>query len=413
MPKKLPFFSTDQRIPPLRRDISLQNTSIGEEVYIAFHDAMGYAKPGFALHESGRDLLSVCSGHFSFQELAQTWNTHIDDKRIFELRQFVKHLDEAGVLDSSYLRQVIEEKEQEFISSDYRPAVCAGSSYPAEPQELQSFLEDAFGEYGTAANPNLKALYAPHIDLRVGLPSYAEAFSMLADHEPETVVIIATSHYSGYYPKQYQNRPVILSTKAFETPLGRVETNLDLAQGIYQAYPEIVSVDDRAHRVEHSIELHLVFLQHVLKKPFTIVPLLVGGLDEILHMENGSQGKQIKRFGKAIESLMSNGSILFTISGDLSHVGKKFGDGESANEMKEAVQEHDEAFIQRVLGRDPAQVQAFMADTLDKYRVCGFPPLYTFIQGMQKLKPELINYDWWDEAETESAVSFASIGFFG
>jgi AmmeMemoRadiSam system protein B len=61
---------------------------------------------------------------------------------------------------------------------------------------------------------------------------------------------------------------------AFETPLGRVPLDtaaLDALGGL----PQVVQ-SDLPHAQEHSLEVHLPFLQAVLGSGFTLVPLAVG-----------------------------------------------------------------------------------------------------------------------------------------
>lgn len=93
------------------------------------------------------------------------------------------------------------------------------------------------------------------------------------------------------------------SATAFRTPLGEIEVDLDALSSIADL-PQIRQRDD-AFRNEHSIEVHLPFLQHTLDR-FKIVPLLVGDampyqVDEIL------------------ERLWGGSETLIVISSDLSH----------------------------------------------------------------------------------------------
>ena len=66
-----------------------------------------------------------------------------------------------------------------------------------------------------------------------------------------------------------------------------------------------VRPNDRAHLAEHSIEVHLPFLQVVLER-FTIVPLVVGdaGPEEV---------------GEVIERLAGGPETVVVVSSDLSH----------------------------------------------------------------------------------------------
>jgi hypothetical protein len=50
-----------------------------------------------------------------------------------------------------------------------------------------------------------------------------------------------------------------------------------------------------------------------------------------------------------------------------------------------------------------------MSEKYDPYRICGYPPLYSFLKTKPDLKGEVLTYDIWDESERESGVSFGSI----
>ncbi|HKK45723.1 MAG TPA: hypothetical protein VJ964_09390, partial [Balneolaceae bacterium] len=60
-------------------------------------------------------------------------------------------------------------------------------------------------------------------------------------------------------------------------------------------------------------------------------------------------------------------------------------------------------------GNQREQMLDLMTQDMDPYRICGFPPLYTFLNSMPELRGKVMGYDLWDERERESAVTFGSI----
>jgi hypothetical protein len=93
------------------------------------------------------------------------------------------------------------------------------------------------------------------------------------------------------------------SATVFRTPLGGIEVDLKALDSII-GLPQLQLLDS-AFREEHSIEVHLPFLQEMLAD-FKIIPLLVGDatateVDEVL------------------ESLWGGNETLILISSDLSH----------------------------------------------------------------------------------------------
>jgi hypothetical protein len=107
---------------------------------------------------------------------------------------------------------------------------------------------------------------------------------------------------------------------------------------------------------------------------------------------------------------MDDDDTFYLISGDLAHVGKKFGDPEAASTLRRDVELFDKRFIDSASKNNPNQLHELLRAEYDRYRICGFPPLYTFLNTFPGLKGELLGYHWWDERKRESAVSIAAIG---
>ena len=84
------------------------------------------------------------------------------------------------------------------------------------------------------------------------------------------VVLIGPAHYVGV------QGVAVSSADAFVTPLGPVPVDAD-ARAAVLGLPGVV-VDDRAHGPEHSLEVHLPFLQRALAA-FAVLPLVVGDAD--------------------------------------------------------------------------------------------------------------------------------------
>jgi AmmeMemoRadiSam system protein B len=89
----------------------------------------------------------------------------------------------------------------------------------------------------------------------------------------------------------------------FETPLGRVP--LDQAALMMITGMPQVQVHPAAHAQEHSLEVHLPFLQSVLAE-FTLVPLAVGGASP-------------EQVAQVLDVLWGGEETLIVVSSDLSH----------------------------------------------------------------------------------------------
>ena len=171
----------------------------------------------------------------------------------------------------------------------------------------------------------LRGVLSPHIDFRRGGPVYTWSYKELAEQtDIDTFVILGVAH-------QHCRRRFVLTLKDFETPLGIVPTDRQYVERIAEAAGEELFDDELVHRAEHSIEFQVVFLQYVLgkKRPFSIVPILVGSFHD--HLERGIdpiEDPEVRRFVDALRAAeAASGKNVAYIGGiDLCHVGPEFGD---------------------------------------------------------------------------------------
>lgn len=451
------FNSVTDPVPPVRHDIELIAVEDSGRNYIYLHDGMGYATPNMVLDRDFAGILHFFDGKRSISDILGELSGNNADAPAMRLLDIIRYLDENGLLQSPFYREKKRETEESFEAASVRMPVCAGSSYPESPDAIRAMFDEAFnrvqpsrGDHSSEDHPRkdytrqdhirddytpedrpgedqpradhhrgdhdqkiagIKALYAPHIDIRVGLDVYARAFSPLKTLRPKRVVILATSHYSGLYYPYYDNLPFMVSRKDFRTPLGTLKSDREFCERLAGAGDEAgVTLRDRSHRIEHSIELHLLFLQYLWDHEFSIVPVLVGPLEELMYMNGSYQSGQVERFTTKLRSLIDDDTLVL-ISGDQAHIGKKFGDRVPASDMFEDVRTFDKEFLDQAAGGSAEGVLKQVGAVSDKYRICGFSPLYTWLKTAVNAKGRVTAYDLWDERERESAVSFGSILF--
>jgi AmmeMemoRadiSam system protein B len=153
-----------------------------------------------------------------------------------------------------------------------RPPAVAGTFYPEAPDvllaEVQALLRGARPPLGGPVG-RPKALIVPHAGYIYSGPIAATAYALLQGARPpiSRVILLGPAHFVGF-------RGLALpGVDALETPLGRIPLDRN---GVAAAlsFPQVAELP-RAHAREHSIEVHLPFLQAVLPR-FCVVPLLVG-----------------------------------------------------------------------------------------------------------------------------------------
>ena len=400
------FDSLTSPIPGIRHDLNIVPIKDDGRDLLYFHDVMGYASPNFALDSQVKTVLSLINNKTSVKEICKLSNGNISTD---ELLEFIQLLDQNRILNTKHFKLFSNKIEKQFEKSTVRKPALAGRSYPENPEQLNEYLTSFFEGINPSLTQDIKALYAPHIELSVGQNQYAEAFSHLSNLTPKRVVILATSHYAGYFPDIYDGKPFIATHKDFKLPHRLIETDRDyLSRLSVSDANNGVTFSDRAHRIEHSIETHLLFASYFWKHDFLVIPILIGSFDEILYHNSGDLAGKIDRFTDQLKAL-DDDDTFYLISGDLSHIGKKFGDQTRADLMRDKVQSIDKNFLEASANLETDQLLKNLASHYDSSRICGFPPLYTFINTFEHLNGDQINYHWWDETTTESAVSFGSI----
>ena len=180
------------------------------------------------------------------------------------------------------------------------PAV-AGTFYPDDAGVLESQVRDflAAARASATGGPAPKAVIAPHAGYVYSGAVAAEAYARLAEARDtiERVVLIGPAHRMPF-------RGVAASgAEAFATPLGQVPVDGAAIERI-MTLPQVVALNE-AHRLEHSLEVQLPFLQKLLGG-FRLVPLVVGD----------ATGKQV---AEVLELLWGGPETLIVISSDLSH----------------------------------------------------------------------------------------------
>ncbi|WP_234571415.1 AmmeMemoRadiSam system protein B [Rhodohalobacter sp. 614A] len=402
------FHSTTEPVPPLRRDLQMIPIEDNGRKLLYFHDSMGYLSENFALDANVQPLLQMITGELSIDDIHKQIDGSLSTENLLD---FVQLLDQHRLLHSEYFHFYSDQLDQDFEKGEAREAFLAGNSYPNNAEQLQTFVSELLPDFEQENGKIPSALYAPHIEISVGKKLYGEAFSHLKKIAPKRVVILATSHYANYYYRFYDGLPFIGSQKMFKIPGRILSPDLEVIQALDSESPENgFTLKDRAHRIEHSIEFHLVFASQIWQHDFKIVPILISGFDDLYYSQTGDLAKKIEHFTTQLKSFIDEETFVL-ISGDLSHVGQKFGDREPANILREKVEQSDKQFLDLSEIGNPDHLLNHVKRDYDSTRICGFPPLYTYLNIFPDKKGELLNYFWWDEKEQNSAVSFGSILF--
>jgi hypothetical protein len=329
---------------------------------------------------------------------------------IEEIERIVKELESSCLLDGHHYRELKEQIVNDFRSQPIRHPAHAGLSYPEGAEELRSRLDDilAAGQHPQVPEGTITALVAPHIDLEAGKRVYAAAYASVGAAAPTRILILGVGH-------AMQREMFSLTTKAFETPLGTVDTDRRVVEELGKTGRHIISSDDFPHRDEHSIEFQLLFLQHLFNdSPFTIVPVLCGSL--LGSMEEYSRESYRSLAGdflRLLQDIAGDGHTMVVAGVDFSHVGPKFGHDMPASFMIGQSEAHDRRLLHCLCEMNADGFWAASQDVHDRYHVCGFSALACLLEILPASHGHLLDYTIFREQATQSAVSFAAVLFVG
>lgn len=177
------------------------------------------------------------------------------------------------------------------------PAV-AGTFYPNDSQQLKSMIRGFLTDWHNEEPPP-KAIIAPHAGYIYSGPIAASAYARVANGRDaiSRVILLGPSHRVPFHGLAASN------AQFFATPLGEVPVDSEALTSIKNLSQ--VQILDEAHRQEHSLEVHIPFLQMVLTD-FKLVPLVVG------------QASQAE-VAEVLEILWGGPETLIVVSSDLSH----------------------------------------------------------------------------------------------
>lgn len=182
-----------------------------------------------------------------------------------------------------------------------RPAAVAGAFYPGDPSQLAREVAARLLEAGVPPSGERppKALVVPHAGYVYSGPVAASAYARIAPLRGRVTRVVL----AGPAHRVFVRGAAVPQAGAFATPLGVVALDEEALGRLRRL--AFVETSDRAHALEHSLEVHLPFLQTQLGD-FRLVPVVVGGAspDEMADL---------------LDAVWGGEETLVVVSSDLSH----------------------------------------------------------------------------------------------
>ena len=240
-----------------------------------------------------------------------------------------------------------------------RPAAVAGMFYPLDREvlrhEVRSHVESADPP---VLDIPLRGLIAPHAGYRYSGPTAGFCYQLLIGSGFTRALMLGPSHYVAF-------RGLALpGATAMATPLGEYAIDEEIASALLNS--PLVLESAQAHQREHSLEVQLPFLHHVLPG-IPVVPLLTGDVDPAAAAE-------------LLDGVLSDETLLL-VSSDLSHY-------HSAGTARRL----DAATAKAIVRLDP--------DSLGRETACGRTGIQIALHLAAKRGYEIVTLDLRNSADT-------------
>jgi hypothetical protein len=249
-----------------------------------------------------------------------------------------------------------------------RKTYAAGRFYTGKPEELRAQLQQMFAKSEKKKSENTPlAIIVPHAGYVFSGEVAASAFSQIDPNRKfERIFIIGSSHTSAF------DGASVYCTGHFETPLGTVQVDLELAKKLVNENRLLVN-NPEAHQYEHSLEVQLPFLQHHLTSDFKIVPVVIGS----------ATIETAKKLAEIFKPYM-NENNLFVISSDFSHY-PEYHDARVADQLTaDAIKSNKASNLISALDTNKKKMIPELATSL-----CGWSSVLTLLYMTEQM-PEII-----------------------
>jgi MEMO1 family protein len=272
-----------------------------------------------------------------------------------------------------------------------KPAV-AGSFYPSDAKQLEETVSGFIGKAdldrrmfsGSCAfvAPHAGYVYSGH----VAAYAYAALEEANRNGKIDTIVLVGPNH-TGY------GDPMALSLEDWQTPLGTLKNDRELAKAIMASSPDM-SADETAHAYEHSVEVQLPFIQRILPD-VKIVPICMGD------QSYAASRMLADAIGRACTA--TKRKVAVVASSDFNHY-----------DSAEMAREKDLPAIGALKGLDVVKFNALLKESKDT--ACGYGPITTaalFAASKGAKEGVLLKYSNSGEMTNDysSVVAYASIAF--
>lgn len=381
--------------PHLRQFQPLPGKSPDGKPVVMLRDPLNLAPQPMVVAAQALSLLAQFKGERTVEEIAEQFSAPVD-----KVRELVAALDRQALLWGP----VFTEREQAL-----RDAITERGSMPRgaawmlgeDAEALTAQLTEWLAE---VEDPELdtrpRGLVLPHLDYHRGWPLYASGYRSLQGMDaPDRVVILGTNHFGI-------GDGVVGTQWTWETPLGTVPRDEALCAAMSERLGKGFLADEIDHVPEHSIQLHLPWIQHLFGEVPVFAALVPDPLVEMV-ADDGARTTS-EEFVSALKASLDalGGTTLFIASSDLSHVGPQFGEPAAVDDERRAeVEQHDRDMLARFIEGDAGAFVEAMSWSKNPTRWCSIGNMAMLLELFEGGEVELLDYR---QAGEENGVALVS-----
>lgn len=303
------------------------------------------------------------------------------------LIELVSKMDEFGLLWGPTSERLEGEMKEKLRTDGHFPVTASGS-LGANEAECRAKLDEWLGQ---TEDPELDTpatgIVAPHLDYPRGWPVYATSYRCFdRAARPDRVLVLGTNHFGV-------GDGVVMTELGFRTPIGAVAPDRGLVERLRGSLGDRLFIDQLDHLPEHSIQLHLPWIQH----RWGDVPVAAALIPDPLTPMIADDGARVSRaeFVAAVrDALASEGGTTYVVaSSDLSHVGPQFGEPVQVNDQRKIeVERHDREVMGKFLSGDPKAFLEFCEWKKNPTRWCSIGNMTAALEIVQPSSVELVDY---------------------
>lgn len=235
-----------------------------------------------------------------------------------------------------------------------RQPVRAGTFYAAAEAQCLADLRDCAPADPQSVQGVPIGGIVPHAGWRFSGKVTGQVFSTLTScRAPKTVIIFGAVHAAR------GRQAAMFASGTWETPIGPVKVDTRLAERIL-GHTNLIVDDPYAHEEEHSIEVQVPFIRHLLPDAM-ILPIMVS--------PNAQAPEVGESVARTIQTYRADAVVIG--STDLTHYGPAYGftpEGVGAKGLTWAKEINDRRMIHRILALDPA---AILSEAQRHRNACG------------------------------------------